>query len=158
MPSRQGYISITDKVNLVIFIIIINDLLHWVSFFSTSFRNSEGKTLNYFPELFKKPNPVPVCSGGFLHEGYRTGRKKKAPLRTLNRRSANPHEGGGSSACSSSVWAAALSSPSPAFVARLKNFKAFHLSPTIIWTHLSIFHIAAFWEPLLLWWKNTLFF
>lgn len=85
---KVGYISITDKVNLVIFMTIINDLLYQIRFFgwflllvlfffNTGFKNTEGL----------------------------------------------------------------------AFVTRFKNLKAFHFSPTIIWTNLSVFQIAGVWEP-----------
>lgn len=85
---------------------------------------------------------------GLLHEGYREGRKKKAPLRRVyNRRITNSYE---ESAAAASVRAMPLSSRGSAFVTGFKNFKAFPYSPTIIWTHLSSFKIAGVWEPLLL--------
>lgn len=46
--------------------IIRNDLLHQISFFNTGFMNTEGKALNYFPELFETANPVPVLFWGLF--------------------------------------------------------------------------------------------
>lgn len=81
---KVGYISIADKVNRVIFMTIINDLLYQIRFFG--------------------------CFCFFLNTGFRN-------------------------------------TEGLAFVTRFKNMKAFHFSPTIIWTNLSIFQIAGVWEP-----------